>query len=159
MRDLGSIQSPMNAFLLNLGLETLHLRMPRHCSNALTVAKFLKAHPKIESVRYPGLEGDEYYDLAQKYMPNGTCGVISLRIKGGREDAVRFMDSLKLAAIVTHVADSRTCCLHPASTTHRQLTAQELDDCGVYENLVRLSVGTENVDDIIADLDAALANV
>lgn len=159
MRDLGSIQSPMNAFLLNLGLETLHLRMPRHCSNALAVAKFLKAHPKIESVRYPGLEGDEYYDLAQKYMPNGTCGVISLRIKGGREDAVRFMDSLKLAAIVTHVADSRTCCLHPASTTHRQLTAQELDDCGVYENLVRLSVGTENVDDIIADLDAALANV
>ena len=131
MRDLGSIQSPMNAFLLNLGLETLHLRMPRHCSNA----------------------------FAQKYMPNGTCGVISLRIKGGREDAVRFMDSLKLAAIVTHVADSRTCCLHPASTTHRQLTAQELDDCGVYENLVRLSVGTENVDDIIADLDAALANV
>ena len=159
MRDLGSIQSPMNAFLLNLGLETLHLRMPRHCSNALAVAKFLKAHPKIESVRYPGLEGDEYYDLAQKYMPNGTCGVISLRTKGGREDAVRFMDSLKLAAIVTHVADSRTCCLHPASTTHRQLTAQELDDCGVYENLVRLSVGTENVDDIIADLDAALANV
>lgn len=159
MRDLGSIQSPMNAFLLNLGLETLHLRMPRHCSNALTVAKFLKSHPKIESVRYPGLEGDEYYDLAQKYMPNGTCGVISLRIKGGREDAVRFMDSLKLAAIVTHVADSRTCCLHPASTTHRQLTAQELDDCGVYENLVRLSVGTENVDDIISDLDAALANV
>lgn len=159
MRDLGSIQSPMNAFLLNLGLETLHLRMPRHCSNALAVAKFLKAHPKIESVRYPGLEGDEYYDLAQKYMPNGTCGVISLRIKGGREDAVRFMDSLKLAAIVTHVADSRTCCLHPASTTHRQLTAQELDDCGVYENLVRLSVGTENVDDIIADLDVALANV
>ena len=154
-----TIQSPMNAFLLNLGLETLHLRMPRHCSNALAVAKFLKAHPKIESVRYPGLEGDEYYDLAQKYMPNGTCGVISLRIKGGREDAVRFMDSLKLAAIVTHVADSRTCCLHPASTTHRQLTAQELDDCGVYENLVRLSVGTENVDDIIADLDAALANV
>lgn len=159
MRDLGSIQSPMNAFLLNLGLETLHLRMPRHCSNALAVARFLKAHPKIESVRYPGLEGDEYYDLAQKYMPNGTCGVISLRIKGGREDAVRFMDSLKLAAIVTHVADSRTCCLHPASTTHRQLTAQELDDCGVYENLVRLSVGTENVDDIISDLDAALANV
>ncbi len=159
MRDLGSIQSPMNAFLLNLGLETLHLRMPRHCSNALAVAKFLKAHPKIESVRYPGLEGDEYYNLAQKYMPNGTCGVISLRIKGGREDAVRFMDSLKLAAIVTHVADSRTCCLHPASTTHRQLTAQELDDCGVYENLVRLSVGTENVDDIISDLDAALANI
>ena len=159
MRDLGSIPSPQNSFLLNIGLETLHLRMPRHCSNALTVAKFLATHSKIESVRYPGLEGDEYYDLAQKYMPNGTCGVISLRIKGGREDAVRFMDSLKLAAIVTHVADSRTCCLHPASTTHRQLTAQELDDCGVYENLVRLSVGTENADDIIADLDAALSNV
>ena len=128
MRDLGSIQSPMNAFLLNIGLETLHLRMPRHCSNALTVAKFLAAHPKIESVRYPGLEGDEYYDLAQKYMPNGTCGVISLRIKGGREEAVRFMDSLKLAAIVTHVADSRTCTLRAlltASSPRRSSTTAE----------------------------------
>ncbi|MBQ2774653.1 MAG: O-acetylhomoserine aminocarboxypropyltransferase/cysteine synthase [Clostridia bacterium] len=159
MRDLGSIQSPHNAFLLNVGLETLHLRMERHCSNALAVAKFLKSSDKIEQVDYPGLEGDKYYDLAQKYMPNGTCGVISLRIKGGRADAVRFMDSLKLAAIVTHVADCRTCCLHPASATHRQLSAQELEDCGVYENLVRLSVGIENVDDIIADLAQALENV
>ena len=123
MRDLGSIQSPMNAFLLNLGLETLHLRMPRHCSNALAVAKFLKAHPKIESVRYPGLEGDEYYDLAQKYMPNGTCGVISLRIKGGREDAVRFMDSLKLAAIVTHVCTRRAQLI--ASSPRRSSTTAE----------------------------------
>ena len=159
MRDLGSIQSPMNAFLLNLGLETLHLRMPRHCSNALAVARFLKAHPKIESVRYPGLEGDEYYDLAQKYMPNGTCGVISLRIKGGREDAVRFMDSLKLAAIVTHVADSRTCCLHPASSTHRQMTDAELDAAGVGADLIRLSCGLENAQDLIEDIAQALENV
>lgn len=159
MRDLGSIQSPQNAFLLNIGLETLHLRMERHCSNALTVAKFLESHPKIAHVDYPGLENDKYHKLAQKYMPNGTCGVISLRINGGREAAVRFMDSLKLAAIVTHVADCRTCCLHPASTTHRQLSAQELEDCGVYENLVRLSVGIENVEDIIADLEQALENV
>lgn len=159
MRDLGSIQSPQNAFLLNIGLETLHLRMERHCSNALTVAKFLESHPKIAHVDYPGLENDKYHELAQKYMPNGTCGVISLRINGGREAAVRFMDSLKLAAIVTHVADCRTCCLHPASTTHRQLSAQELEDCGVYENLVRLSVGIENVEDIIADLEQALENV
>lgn len=159
MRDLGSIQSPQNAFLLNIGLETLHLRMERHCSNALTVAKFLESHPKIAHVDYPGLENDKYHKLAQKYMPNGTCGVISLRINGGREAAVRFMDSLKLAAIVTHVADCRTCCLHPASTTHRQLSAQELENCGVYENLVRLSVGIENVEDIIADLEQALENV
>lgn len=159
MRDLGSIQSPQNAFLLNIGLETLHLRMERHCSNALTVAKFLESHPKIAHVDYPGLENDKYHKLAQKYMPNDTCGVISLRINGGREAAVRFMDSLKLAAIVTHVADCRTCCLHPASTTHRQLSAQELENCGVYENLVRLSVGIENVEDIIADLEQALENV
>ena len=159
MRDLGSIQAPQNAFLLNLGLETLHLRMERHCSNALKVAEFLQNHEKIEAVDFPGLKGDKYYELAQKYMPNGTCGVVSIRIKGDRDAAVRFMDSLKLAAIVTHVADCRTCCLHPASTTHRQLTAQELKDCGVYENLVRLSVGIENVDDIIADLAQALENV
>ena len=159
MRDLGSIQAPQNAFLLNLGLETLHLRMERHCENALKVAEFLQNHEKIDSVDFPGLKGDKYYELAQKYMPNGTCGVVSIRIKGDRDAAVRFMDSLKLAAIVTHVADCRTCCLHPASTTHRQLTAQELKDCGVYENLVRLSVGIENVDDIIADLAQALENV
>ena len=159
MRDFGCVQSPQSAFLLNLGLESLPFRMKQHCANAQAVAEYLQGHEKVKWVKFAGLKGDKYYDLAHKYMPNGTCGVISLRIKGGREDAVRFMDSLKLAAIVTHVADSRTCCLHPASTTHRQLTAQELDDCGVYENLVRLSVGTENVDDIIADLDAALANV
>ena len=156
MRDLGSIQSPMNAFLLNLGLETLHLRMPRHCSNALAVARFLKAHPKIESVRYPGLEGDEYYDLAQKYMPNGTCGVISFGLKGGRKAAEEMMDKLKLAAIVTHVADSRTSILHPASHTHRQMNDEQLKEAGVAPDLIRLSVGIENVNDIIADLEQAL---
>ena len=156
MRDLGSIQSPMNAFLLNLGLETLHLRMPRHCSNALAVARFLKAHPKIESVRYPSLEGDEYYDLAQKYMPNGTCGVISFGLKGGRKAAEEMMDKLKLAAIVTHVADSRTSILHPASHTHRQMNDEQLKEAGVAPDLIRLSVGIENVNDIIADLEQAL---
>ena len=159
MRDLGSIQAPQNAFLLNIGLETLHLRMQRHCENALKVAEFLNNHEKIEAVDFPGLKGDKYYELAKKYMPNGTCGVVSIRIKGDRDAAVRFMDSLKLAAIVTHVADCRTCCLHPASTTHRQLTAKELEDCGVYENLVRLSIGIENADDIIEDLAQALENV
>ena len=159
MRDLGSIQAPQNAFLLNIGLETLHLRMQRHCENALKVAEFLNNHEKIEAVDFPGLKGDKYYELAKKYMPNGTCGVVSIRIKGDRDAAVRFMDSLKLAAIVTHVADCRTCCLHPASTTHRQLTAKELQDCGVYENLVRLSIGIENADDIIEDLAQALENV
>ena len=140
MRDLGSIQSPMNAFLLNLGLETLHLRMPRHCSNALAVARFLKAHPKIESVRYPGLEGDEYYDLAQKYMPNGTCGVISLRIKGGREDAVRFMDSLKLAAIVTHVADSRRAQLIASSPRRSSTTAESMKILSDFPSEPRMSM-------------------
>ena len=159
MRDLGSIQAPQNAFLLNIGLETLHLRMQRHCENALKVAEFLNNHEKIEAVDFPGFKGDKYYELAKKYMPNGTCGVVSIRIKGDRDAAVRFMDSLKLAAIVTHVADCRTCCLHPASTTHRQLTAKELEDCGVYENLVRLSIGIENADDIIEDLAQALENV
>ena len=159
MRDLGSMQSPQNAFLLNLGLESLALRVRKHCENADKVAAYLNNNDKVAWVNYAGLPGNRYYDLARKYMPDGICGVISFGLKGGRDTAVKFMDSLKLAAIVTHVADSRTCCLHPASTTHRQLTAQELDDCGVYENLVRLSVGTENVDDIIADLDAALANV
>ena len=159
MRDLGSIQSPMNAFLLNLGLETLHLRMPRHCSNALAVARFLKAHPKIESVRYPGLEGDEYYDLAQKYMPNGTCGVVSFGVKGGRAAAEVFMKHLKLAAIETHVADARTCCLHPASSTHRQMTDAELAAAGVSPDQVRLSCGLEDKSDLIADLEQALAQI
>lgn len=137
MRDLGSIQSPQNAFLLNLGLETLHLRVPRHCENALKVAKYLKNHEKIAWVNCAMLEGDKQYELAQKYMPNGTCGVVSFGIKGGRESATVFMDSLRLASIVTHVADARTCCLHPASTTHRQLTDKELEDCGVSPDLVR----------------------
>lgn len=156
MRDLGSIQSPHNAFLLNLGLETLHLRMPRHCSNALSVAKYLQNHPKVAWVEYAGLESSPYYELARKYMPNGTCGVVSFGVKGGREEAIRFMDHLKLAAIVTHVADARTCVLHPASHTHRQLTDEQLIAAGVRPDLIRFSVGIENVEDIIADIDQAL---
>lgn len=156
MRDLGSIPSPHNAFLLNLGLETLFLRVERHCSNALKVAQFLESSNYVNEVTYPGLEGNKDYELAQKYMPNGTSGVISFRIKGGREAATKFMDSLELASIVTHVADCRTCCLHPASTTHRQLSAQELEDCGVYEDLIRFSVGIEDVEDIIDDVKQAL---
>jgi len=159
MRDLGSIPSPHNSFLLNIGLETLFLRMERHCENAGKVAAFLQQHEKVLHVDYPGLPGDKYYALAQKYMPNGTCGVITLRVQGGREGAVRFMDSLKLAAIVTHVADSRTCCLHPASTTHRQLSAAELAACGIAEDTVRLSVGIEYAGDIIADLEQALEEI
>ncbi len=157
MRDLGSIQSPQNAFLLNLGLETLALRMEKHCSNAMQVAAFLEKDPRVSWVSYPGLPGDKYHALAEKYMPNGTCGVISFGIKGGREAATRFMDSLKLAAIVTHVADARTCVLHPASTTHRQLTDEQLQACKTPADLVRLSVGIEDAEDIIADLDQALA--
>ena len=156
MRDLGSIQSPQNAFLINIGLETLALRMKRHCENALAVAEFLSKHPKVTWVNYPDLPGNKYYDLAKKYMPNGTCGVVSFGIKGGREAATRFMDSLKLAAIVTHVADARTCVLHPASTTHRQLTDRQLDECKTPADLVRFSVGIEDVEDIIADLSQAL---
>lgn len=156
MRDLGSIQSPHNAFLLNLGLETLHLRMPRHCSNALSVAKYLQNHPKVAWVEYAGLENSPYYELARKYMPNGTCGVVSFGVKGGREEAIRFMDHLKLAAIVTHVADARTCVLHPASHTHRQLTDEQLIAAGVRPDLIRFSVGIENVEDIIADIEQAL---
>ena len=159
MRDLGSIQSPQNAFLLNLGLESLHLRVPRHCENALKVAKYLKNHEKITWVNCAMLEGDKQYELAQKYMPNGTCGVVSFGIKGGRESATVFMDSLRLASIVTHVADARTCCLHPASTTHRQLTDKELEDCGVSPDLVRISVGIESADDIIADIEQALSKI
>ena len=159
MRDLGSIQSPQNAFLLNIGLETLHLRMPRHCENALAAAKYLQQHEKVAWVSCPMLEGDKYYDLAQKYMPNGTCGVITFGVKGGREAAVKMMDSLKLIAIVTHVADARSCVLHPASHTHRQMNEQELIEAGVQPDLVRFSVGIENIEDIIADLEQALAIV
>ena len=156
MRDLGSIPGPQNAFLLGLGLETLHLRMERHCSNALKVAEFLKNSDLVSWVSYPGLEGDAQYDIAKKYMPNGTCGVISFGVKGGREAATKFMDSLRLASIVTHVADSKTCVLHPASTTHRQLTDAQLEECGVKSDLIRLSVGIEDAEDIIADIAQAL---
>ena len=156
MRDLGSIQSPQNAFLLNLGLETLHLRMPRHCENARKVAQFLENEPRVAWVNYCDLPGNKYYDLAKKYMPNGSCGVISFGLKGGREDSIKFMDSLKFIAIVTHVADARTCVLHPASHTHRQLSDQQLEEAGVRPDLIRLSVGIENVDDIINDIKQAL---
>lgn len=159
MRDLGSIPAPQNAFLLNVGLETLHLRMERHCENAKKVAEYLKNNDKITWVKCAMLEDDEQYNLAQKYMPNGTCGVVSFGIKGGREAATVFMDSLKLAAIVTHVADARTCCLHPASTTHRQLTDEQLEECGVSPDLVRFSVGIENADDIIEDIGQALDKI
>lgn len=158
MRDLGSMQSPQNAFLLNLGLETLALRMKKHCDNALAVAKYLNEHEKVEWVNYPGLEGSKYYGVTSKYMPNGSCGVVSFGLTGGREAAVKFMDSLRLAAIVTHVADARTCVLHPASTTHRQLSDKQLEECGVDPGLVRFSVGIEDADDIIADLAQALEN-
>lgn len=156
MRDLGSIPSPFNAFLLNIGLETLPLRVERHCYNASKVAKYIKDSGYAVEVTYPGMEGSKGYELAQKYMPNGTSGVISFRIKGGREAATKFMDSLQIAEIATHVADARTCCLHPASTTHRQLTSEELIACGISDDLIRLSVGIEHVDDIIADVAQAL---
>ena len=156
MRDLGSIQSPHNAFLINVGLETLHLPMPRHCSNALTVAKWLEDNPKVAWVNYCDLPGNQYYDLAKKYMPHGSCGVMSFGLKGSRADAERFMDNLKLISIVTHVADARSCVLHPASHTHRQLSDEQLVEAGVAPDLIRLSVGIENVDDIIADLDQAM---
>ncbi len=159
MRDFGAQQSPQNAFLLNLGLDTLALRMERHCSNALAVAQFLEDHDKIEKVDYPGLKSNKYYEVAQKYMPGGTCGVISVFVKGGKEGAVRFMEGLKLAKIVIHVADARTCVLHPATTTHRQLTDQQLIDAGIAPNMVRLSVGIEHPDDIIADIAQALEQV
>lgn len=156
MRDLGCTMSPQNAFLLNLGLETLHLRMPRHCENALKVAEFLKNHEKVAWVNYATLPDDKYHELQQKYMPNGTCGVLSFGIKGSREDAIQFMDSLKFIAIVTHVADARTCILHPASHTHRQMTEEQLREAGVAPDLMRLSVGIEDVNDIINDLSRAL---
>ncbi len=159
MRDLGSIQAPQNAFLLNIGLETLPLRMERHCANALAVAEYLESHDKVAWVNYPGLKSSRYYELAKKYMPKGTCGVISFGLKGGRKAAEKMMDHLKLAAIVTHVADARTCVLHPASHTHRQMTDEQLVEAGVAPDLIRFSVGLEHVDDIIADLEQALREV
>ena len=159
MRDLGSIQSPQNAFYLMNGLESLHVRMQRHCENALAIAKFLKSNDKVAWVDYPNLEGDKYYDLAQKYLPNGSCGVLAFGLKGGREQSIKFMDSLKLAAIATHVADAKTCLLHPASHTHRQMTDEQLLEAGVAPDLIRLSVGLENVDDLIDDLKQAFDKV
>ena len=159
MRDLGSSPSPQNAFLLNLGLETLHLRVPRHCENAQKVAEYLQNHEKVAWVSYAGLPGDKYHELAQKYMPNGTCGVLCFGLKGGREASVSLMDKLKLAAIVTHVADARTSVLHPASHTHRQMNDEQLKEAGVAPDLIRFSVGIEDAEDIIADLEQALAQV
>ena len=159
MRDLGSIQSPQNAFLLNIGLETLPLRMERHCQNAQAVAEYLEQHEKVAWVNYPGLKSNKYYETAKKYMPNGTCGVISFGLKGGRKAAEQLMDKLKLAAIVTHVADARTCVLHPASHTHRQMNDEQLKEAGVAPDLIRFSVGIENVADIIEDLAQALEQI
>ncbi len=159
MRDFGSIQSPQNAFLLNLGLESLHVRMARHCENGLAVAQFLEQHPKVDWVRYPGLPGDSEYELACKYLPNGGCGVVSFGVKGGRTGAETFMKHLKIAQIATHVADARTCCLHPASSTHRQMSDEELMAAGVAPDLVRYSCGLEDAADLIADIDQALAQV
>ena len=156
MRDFGSTPSPQSAFILNLGLESLHVRAPRHCENGLAVAKYLKAHDQIEWVTYPGLEGDKYYETAKKYMPNGTCGVVSFGVKGGRAAAEAFMGNLKIAAIETHVADARTCCLHPASSTHRQMTDAELAAAGVPGDMVRLSCGLESAQDLIDDIAQAL---
>lgn len=158
MRDFGSIQSPQNAFLLNLGLESLHVRMQRHCQNGLAVAKYLASDPRIAWVKYPSLEGDKDYELAKKYCPDGTCGVVSFGVKGGRKAAEEFMQGLKIVAIETHVADARSCCLHPASSTHRQLTDKELVDAGVSPDLVRLSCGIENSQDLIDDIKQALDN-
>ena len=158
MRDLGSIPSPMNCFILNIGLETLPLRMERHCFNAQKTAEFLSAHPKVASVNYPGLPDNKYYELAKKYLPNGSCGVISFELKGGREAAVRFMDSLDMANIATHVAASKTMVLHPASHTHRQMNDEQLAEAGVSPGMIRLSVGIEHIDDIIKDLSQALEN-
>jgi O-acetylhomoserine (thiol)-lyase len=159
MRDLGLTCQPLAAFLLNEGLDTLALRIERHSQNALTVAKYLEANDKITWVNYPGLETSSEYERAMKYLPKGQSGVISCGIKGGREAAMKFMDSLKLASIVVHVADARTCVLHPASTTHRQLTDRQLEEAGVKADLIRLSVGIENVEDIIADIEQALAQI
>ena len=159
MRDFGSIQSPQNAFILNLGLESLHVRMKRHCENAQAVAEFLQSSDKVTWVNYCGLKGNKYYDLVQKYMPKGTCGVVSFGVKGGRAAAEKFMKALKLGAIETHVADARTCCLHPASATHRQMNDDELRAAGVSPDLVRYSCGIENALDLIEDLDQALNSI
>ncbi len=159
MRDFGSIQSPQNAFILNLGLESLHVRMARHCENGQAVAEFLAKHPKIEYVNYCGLPGDKYHKVAEKYLPNGSCGVVSFGLKGGRKAAEVFMKNLKLAAIETHVADARSCCLHPANATHRQMTDEQLVACGIYPNLVRFSCGLEDKEDLISDISQALDKV
>ena len=159
MRDFGSVQSPQSAFLLNLGLESLHVRMARHCENGMAVARFLQGHEKVTWVTYPGLEGDKSYALAQKYLPNGSCGVVSFGVRGGREAAAKVMEGLKIAAIETHVADARTCCLHPATTTHRQMSDEELLAAGVSADLIRFSCGLESKDDLIADLAQALDRV
>ena len=159
MRDLGAMMAPENAFLLNLGLETLHLRMPRHCENAQKVAEYLEAHPMVEWVNFCGLKSSKYNALANKYLPDGACGVLAFGIKGNKEDAIRFMDTLKLIAIVTHVADARSCILHPASHTHRQLADEQLIEAGVAPDLMRLSVGIEDVEDIIADLEQAFQTI
>ena len=159
MRDFGSVQSAQNAYVLNIGLESLHVRMARHCENALAVAEYLSKHPKVSWVRYPSLKGDVYYDLTQKYMPRGSCGVVSFGVKGGRAAAETFMKNLRLAAIETHVADARTCCLHPASATHRQMNDEELLAAGVSGDLVRFSCGIENSADLIADIESALGKV
>ncbi len=156
MRDFGCIQSPQNAFLLNLGLESLHVRMPKHVENGLAVAKFLEKHPKVVKVSYPGLESDKYYEVAKKYMPNGGCGVVSFQLEGGRAAAEDFMKKLRLAAIETHVADARTCCLNPATSTHRQMTDEQLEAAGIPAGLVRMSCGLEDKEDLIADLENAL---
>ena len=156
MRDFGSIQSPQNAFILNLGLESLHVRMPRHCENGMAVAKFLQDSDKVSGVRFPSLPGDPYHELAEKYLPNGSCGVVSFELAGGREAAERFMAALKIAAIETHVADARTCCLHPASSTHRQMTDDELLAAGISPAMVRMSCGLEGTDDLVADIAQAL---
>ena len=159
MRDFGSVQSPQSAFLLNLGLESLHVRMARHCENGMAVARFLQGHEKVTWVTYPGLEGNKSYALAQKYLPNGSCGVVSFGVRGGREAAARVMEGLKIAAIETHVADARSCCLHPATTTHRQMSDEELLAAGVSADLIRFSCGLESKDDLIADLAQALDRV
>lgn len=159
MRDLGSTASPMNAFLLNIGLETLHLRIPRHCSNAQAVAEYLARHPKVGWVNYCGLPDNKYYTLAQKYLPDGSCGMLTFGLKGGRDHAIRFMDSLQLVSIVTHVADARSCVLHPASHTHRQLSDEQLVAAGVAPDLIRFSVGIEDIDDILSDVEQALEKV
>ena len=156
MRDFGCIQSPQNAFLLNLGLESLHVRMPRHVENGLAVAKFLSEQPEVKKVTYPGLEGDEYYEIAQKYLPNGGCGVVSFELSGGRAAAESFMKKLKLIAIETHVADARSCCLNPATSTHRQMTDEQLEAAGIPAGLIRVSCGLEDSADLIADIAQAL---